>query len=331
VTACGRAFYSTRPREAKPFTRGLCQELFIADGSRSDEENDVFQNLRKMRITEPLEVRQSESVASCSKTMRTSSEPAQWTGRTAEERSFLAREEAGVSRKDCISAMKRLITCLNMVNDHSFRTNFAVESYCESQHLWDTPLFESDSFVALPTVGALVEGWLLVVPRSYHLSFAELSSAMFSELDLFLKEVVAVLESTYGSVCAFEHGPVEAESAVGCGVDQAHLHLVPTQIDIRSAAQLIAPSVAWSKVDSLQALRENVAVRRNPYWFVQQRYGVSDCYIGECLYGEPPSQLFRRALATKLGCPEAFDWKIDAGEEQIAATVRRLADQTVCA
>ena len=26
----------------------LCQELFIADGSRSDEEEDVFQNLRKL-------------------------------------------------------------------------------------------------------------------------------------------------------------------------------------------------------------------------------------------------------------------------------------------
>jgi hypothetical protein len=27
---------------------GLCQELFIADGARSDEEDDVFQNLRRL-------------------------------------------------------------------------------------------------------------------------------------------------------------------------------------------------------------------------------------------------------------------------------------------
>ena len=27
---------------------GLCQELFVADGVRSDEEEDVFQNLRKL-------------------------------------------------------------------------------------------------------------------------------------------------------------------------------------------------------------------------------------------------------------------------------------------
>ena len=27
---------------------GLCQELFVADGARSDEENTVLQNLRKL-------------------------------------------------------------------------------------------------------------------------------------------------------------------------------------------------------------------------------------------------------------------------------------------
>ena len=27
---------------------GLCQELFVADGARSDEEDDMFQNLRKL-------------------------------------------------------------------------------------------------------------------------------------------------------------------------------------------------------------------------------------------------------------------------------------------
>jgi hypothetical protein len=27
---------------------GLCQELFVADGKRSDEEEDVFQNLRRL-------------------------------------------------------------------------------------------------------------------------------------------------------------------------------------------------------------------------------------------------------------------------------------------
>ena len=33
---------------AKEKALGLCQELFVADGARSDEEEDVFHNLRKL-------------------------------------------------------------------------------------------------------------------------------------------------------------------------------------------------------------------------------------------------------------------------------------------
>ena len=34
--------------EVKGKALGLCQELFVADGARSDEEEDVFQNLRNL-------------------------------------------------------------------------------------------------------------------------------------------------------------------------------------------------------------------------------------------------------------------------------------------
>lgn len=34
--------------EVKGKALGLCQELFVADGARSEEEEDVFQNLRKL-------------------------------------------------------------------------------------------------------------------------------------------------------------------------------------------------------------------------------------------------------------------------------------------
>jgi hypothetical protein len=43
---------SIRDRLATAAVKGkaleLCQELFVADGARSDEEEDVFQNLRKL-------------------------------------------------------------------------------------------------------------------------------------------------------------------------------------------------------------------------------------------------------------------------------------------
>ena len=48
----GRFLASIRDRLGTAAVKGpaldLCQELFLADGARSDEEDDVFQNLRKL-------------------------------------------------------------------------------------------------------------------------------------------------------------------------------------------------------------------------------------------------------------------------------------------
>ena len=84
-----------------------------------------------------------------------------------------------------------------MNNRHDFRTCHAVQDYAASRHLWDTPLFGSDLFVALPTVGPLIEGWLLVVPRKHILSFSELSAPQFSELEDLLNDVVPVMEEIF--------------------------------------------------------------------------------------------------------------------------------------
>src|SRR3954469_4672155 len=109
---------------------------------------------------------------------------------------------------------------------HGFRTSVAMERYSATRDLWDTPIFESKSFIAVPSVGALVPGWLLVVPRLEILSFVQLSRALFPEFEEFVAEVAKTLEPNYGPVSLFEHGASKKTSAVGCGVDYAHLHLV---------------------------------------------------------------------------------------------------------
>ncbi len=85
----------------------LCQELFLADGAQSDEEDAVLQSEAAARIevvipaveaglqrgtlikqhAESFGNLKSEIIhpTSCSKTRTTSSEPAQWSGRAAEE------------------------------------------------------------------------------------------------------------------------------------------------------------------------------------------------------------------------------------------------------
>ena len=217
-----------------------------------------------------------------------------------------------------------------MKNSHSFQTKFATEAYAESRELWDTPIFESRAFVALPTVGALVEGWLLVVPRIPALSFARLSPAQLSELGGFLDEIVPAIESAYGPVSVFEHGPAITNSSVGCGVDYAHLHLVPTRCDLLGGARKIAPNVRWDQIKSFNEI-QHCASLADGYWFLKQNYRSDLCYLGRCEYGNPTSQLFRRVIANYLGRPSVFDWKDALGESLIASTVENLSQRTILA
>lgn len=213
-----------------------------------------------------------------------------------------------------------------MEESHAFRSKHAVEYYSAARHLWDTPIFESELFVVVPTVGALVEGWLLVVPKTPSQCFAHLPTSAFSELESFLAAIVPIIESNYGPISIFEHGSTAVASPIGCGVDHAHLHLVPAKCHLKSGAQKIAPNIRWRGISSFKELRGQVG---DGYWFVQQPYRSGSCDVGICTDGEPPSQLFRKVIAANLGHPEAFDWKAGLGETRIVATVERLSHHLV--
>src|SRR4051794_31502067 len=108
-----------------------------------------------------------------------------------------------------------------MENRHHFRTPHAARAYAASMSLWDTPVYESESFVVVPTVGALVEGWLLVVPRKFRLCIARLAAAEFNELEGLLRDFLPVFEAAFGPASMFEHGAAKMCTSVGCGVDHA--------------------------------------------------------------------------------------------------------------
>ena len=111
---------------------------------------------------------------------------------------------------------------------------------------WNTPLFESPNFVALPSLGALVEGWLLLVPKQHFIAMGALPESLCDEMTAMKQLLWSALQECYGTSCAFEHGPSASLRDVGCGVDHAHLHFVPTSFDLPSAVSNFVPvNTSW--------------------------------------------------------------------------------------
>lgn len=189
-----------------------------------------------------------------------------------------------------------------------------------SQSPADKVLFESPSLVAMPSIGSLVPGWMLVITKEHFLCMAELPDDQLTELQTLTSEVEAAVSQRFGECVIFEHGPGKPGESVGCGVDHAHLHVVPTTFDLaRGATELAEKTLIWQHVAGLEPAR---APHQSgmPYLYLRQRHlhwlATADSI---------ESQLFRKVIAHRVGKSELWNWR-DHPEPHIAAnTIEALS------
>lgn len=186
--------------------------------------------------------------------------------------------------------------------------------------VWDTPVLESSNFVALPSLGSLVEGWLLLVPREHYISMGALPVALVSEMEEMKAQLAEQVGSRFGEVCVFEHGPAFESRKVGCSVDHAHLHIVPLAFDLEKAANPFMPHDSeWSKAAWGQCREAHLAGR--DYLYFEQPLG-SGCISTHSEFG---SQVFRKAIASQIGRPNDFNWREFPELDTVARTINVLA------
>jgi ATP adenylyltransferase len=187
--------------------------------------------------------------------------------------------------------------------------------------LHNCALFESEHFVAVPTVGSLVEGWLLVITKDHYLCMGAMPQGMFEELDRFKHLVARAVEDCYGPVAIFEHGPSEPKQVVGCGIDHAHLHIVPVDCDlVRGLRDVMAVDLRWAEVDGVWDTSESY-IAGLEYLYVEQPLGRARLTSSRGF----ESQVFRQVVARHIGTPDRYDWKLYGGAENVRRTVDRLA------
>jgi len=182
---------------------------------------------------------------------------------------------------------------------------------------WNEPLFESANFFVLPSLGALVEGWLLLLPKQHAVSMGALGDELIAEMQYVKNLLVSAMGRNYPSVCAFEHGPSKANSLVGCGVDHAHLHVVPLAFDLADAAAPFLPCDASWERSGWDHCR--VAFRAGKdYLYLEQPIGSGRIAVHDSI----GSQVFRKAIAARVGIPEQFNWREYPRLEVASRTIR---------
>jgi len=191
-----------------------------------------------------------------------------------------------------------------------------------SVEVWNKPLFESRNFIALPSLGALVEGWLLLLPKDHFICMGALPNQMAAELQEMKIMICSVLRKNYGEICLFEHGPSKPNGNVGCSVDHAHVHIVPISFDLSAAALPFLPQDASISCAGYQDCQDAFK-RCEDYLYLEQPIGTGSIIK----HPDIGSQIFRRAIAAVIGKPDQFNWRENLQIPTVSATIDKLRTQ----
>jgi len=178
-------------------------------------------------------------------------------------------------------------------------------------------LFQSKEFVIVPSLGQIVGGYLLVLPRGHLRALGDLPVASLDELYSILQRVGKSLSKEYGPHVLFEHG-TRTVGVGGCGIYHAHLHATPLGM-ISDPVSALKARFPYEQVAELGEITDRTAGMSSYLFYRDSEGGL---YVFNT--GPLPSQYMRKLLADAMG-EQAWDWRAAGREERLLATMQRLS------
>ena len=184
----------------------------------------------------------------------------------------------------------------------------------DKRQIENTIIDESKNFIVLPSIGALVDGYLIIVSKKHINSMSELKENERVEYEFLIEKYRKKFKKIYNKFpIIFEHGsPINNSVMKVSSIIHAHTHIVNHKfIDEKK----VIKKLNFKKVDNLNSLLR----KQNYIMYINQK---NVCYISYNF--EPKSQMMRRIIAQELGYENKFDWKKEMFIENIYLTIRKF-------
>jgi diadenosine tetraphosphate (Ap4A) HIT family hydrolase len=175
-------------------------------------------------------------------------------------------------------------------------------------------LRENEGAVAMPSIGALVAGHVLISPQQHLRSFAVASAEQLAALDRLVHTTTRELHDATGlPIHGFEHGSSACGERVACSVEHAHRHLIPCR---DAAVPGLWEAARWRQLGQSETLASAAEGREYlSYHAPDGRTWVATTENGF------PSQLLRRVFASAIGHALTWDWRSHPQAEAVLATI----------
>ncbi len=182
-------------------------------------------------------------------------------------------------------------------------------------------IFENQTTVLIPGLGASTPGYVMLVSKSHVRSLVTLTHLELETIEKELGETIEFLEGYSNDWLVFEHGANNPEFKSGNTIDHLHIHLVPLDFDITSqAANLLGKDPV--RLDSLKDLRSAAGKNGQSYVYIKDANGESHAIFTE----KCPSQFLRKITAQHMDLEESWNWKLSPMEETSLATLRKFKE-----
>lgn len=175
---------------------------------------------------------------------------------------------------------------------------------------YDKPIKISKDFIAIPALGQLVPGYLIIITIKHLNSFSELNLLNLFKLRIFCNEISRIQKYHWDSPVIFEHGSGGDIKKSGASISHAHWHLIPGNFNLLDNEEFV-------RIKSFQKYSKTKK-NSEPYLYFEKQNHES--YIIK--KKNPPSQYLRRKIATELGMPEKWDYELFPFFENIHETYR---------
>lgn len=170
--------------------------------------------------------------------------------------------------------------------------------------------------VALPSIGQIFSGSLMLMPRHHVETIAELGSDEMEELIILLSRLYPRI-SALGPVAIFEHG-AKCETGHGCGIYHAHLHVMPLPSEI--SGKEVLPDLPVS-TDSLRSAYQKLNGASNYILFKDTNGLISYGIISDSESNNYQSQHLRKTLAGIFSPDKEWDWRRYGREDDIVSAI----------
>lgn len=175
-------------------------------------------------------------------------------------------------------------------------------------------VFENQNFVVLPTIGQIVEGYLLILPKKHYRRISELPNQMIRSLSDAIDNTARLLNDVYGLPIFFEHGPSSSSNA--CGTTHAHIHAVPFK---NSDYLLMCLKKKYSgfMINNLSDLREQTNADNDYLLYVDGKRKY--VFVSKVMQSQYMRKLIAQAVGKKL-----WNWKKFGKEPEMLKIVTSL-------